>query len=130
MIARGRLSRMLLICTGFLVLVGGLVTLIEPRMLEPLGLRLDTPLAVNEIRARYGGVQTFVGVFLIVGAFAVRVRDAALMLLATLAFGLVIGRAVGIALDGWPGPLVGVFLAVEAVAAVAATGLLVARRSP
>ena len=42
MIARGRLSRLLLAVAGFGVLVLGLVTLMEPRVLEPMGFRFDT----------------------------------------------------------------------------------------
>ena len=130
MIARGRLSRIVLAAAGFGVLVLGLVTLMEPRVLEPLGLRFDTTLARNEIRARYGGMQTFAGLFLVVGAFAVKIRDSALLLLATLASGLVAGRAASLVADGWPGIMAGALMTVEALAAAFAVGLLVARRSP
>jgi len=130
MIARGRLSRLLLAVAGFWVLVLGLVTLMEPRVLEPMGFRFDTVLARNEVRARYGGAQTFVGLLLVMGAFTVKIRDAALMILATISFGLIAGRAASLVADGWPGLPVVVFMAVEGLAAALAVGLLVARRSP
>src|SRR5437660_9502991 len=116
MIARGRLSRFLLAAAGFGVLVLGLVTLMEPRVLEPMGFRFDTVLARNEVRARYGGMQTFLGLLLVVGAFTVKIRDSALLLLATMAFGLLAGRAASIVADGWPGPVVVVFMAAEGLA--------------
>jgi hypothetical protein len=64
------------------------------------------------------------------GAFAVKIRDSALLLLAVLASGLVAGRAASLVADGWPGPSVVALMAVEGLAAALAVGLLAARRSP
>jgi uncharacterized protein DUF4345 len=130
MIARGRLARWTLVGYGFLFLVVGIVMLMDPRLLQGLGFRLESPIAVSEVRATYGGMHLFVGLLLLVGAFAVRIRDAALLILATYTFGVVVGRVVGILMEGWPGPLVAVFLAPEALAALLATVLLLIRRSP
>ena len=128
MIPRSRIARLALVIAGFLFLVIGLVVLLDPRLIEGLGLRLDSPLAVSEVRATYGGMHVLVGVLLIVGAFAVRIRDAALLILATYTLGIVAGRIVGFATDGWPGPIVVLFLVPEALAAGVATTLLLFRR--
>ncbi|HET7343977.1 MAG TPA: DUF4345 family protein [Methylomirabilota bacterium] len=130
MIARGRLARWTLVLAGFLFLVVGILMLMDPRLLQGLGFRLESPIAVSEVRATYGGMHVFVGLLLLVGAFAVRIRDAALLILATYTVGVVVGRVVGFVVDGWPGPLVALFLAPEALAAVLATLLLIVRRSP
>ena len=130
MMARGRLARWTLVLAGFLFLVVGMLMLMDPRLLQGLGFRLESPIAVSEVRATYGGMHVFVGLLLLVGAFAVRIRDAALLILATYTLGVVVGRVVGFVVDGWPGPLVALFLAPEALAAVLATLLLIVRRSP
>jgi uncharacterized membrane protein HdeD (DUF308 family) len=128
MVPRSHIARWTLAVAGFVFLVIGIVILLDPHLLQGLGLRLESPLAVSEVRATYGGMHVLVGVLLIAGAFTARIRDAALLILATYTLGIVAGRIVGFVFDGWPGAIVVFFLVPEALAAIVATTLLMFRR--
>ncbi|MGH0035803.1 MAG: DUF4345 domain-containing protein [Myxococcota bacterium] len=81
----------------------GLFFLLYPSWVTLVDLELPTPAAASDVRALFGGLELGVGVFLVWAAFWPGWLRAGL-LAQLLAFGgLVLGRVLSFALDGWPG---------------------------
>jgi hypothetical protein len=93
---------------------------VRPELLGMLGVELARPAAVTEIRAFYGGLELGLALFFAVAS----TRDAwlapALFAQAASLGGIVLGRLVGMALDGGVEPLILLFAAVEATGAALA----------
>ena len=80
--------------------------------------------SLNEIRANYGGMHLFLGMFFLYGALANRFRDAALLVVAVFTGGLVLGRLASLMLDGSPNEAIWALLILEPVACLVAVLLL------
>jgi hypothetical protein len=111
--------RTLLVASGVLFLVMGIVMLWSPEtFLSKLGLLASTIDARNEARGGYGGMHLAFGIFAIAGAMKAHLRQPALWLVTLLSGGYVLGRVVGVVLEGIPSTIVLGLLAVEAAGAV------------
>lgn len=91
-----------------LVMLGlGCVGALRPALvLGPLGLDPSNASALNEMRARYGGVNLALAGWYAFGVWRPAFRAAALKLLAVHMAGLVTIRAVSLVIDGLPGEAV------------------------
>ena len=94
------MAQKILLIAGLAFLVFGVLFLAIPeRMMRLVEIPLDTPTAVTEIRAFYGGLEIGLGAFLIWCCIArERVRTGLWAAALTLA-GLAFGRSVGIAAE-------------------------------
>jgi hypothetical protein len=92
------------------------------------GLQLTSASALNEMRANYGGMHLFMGLFFLSGALLEQTRRSALLVVALFTGGLTLGRLVSLQQDGSPNPFVWAFLIVEAAACLFAVWLLITTR--
>lgn len=100
-----------------LVLIGiGLGGLVAPGLLlDPVGITLNRVGPLNEIRAGYGGMHLGVGLFILWMASRPSQRRTGLTLAVLFMGGLVLGRVLSLAIDGWPPRLLFSLLAGELV---------------
>lgn len=97
----------------------GLNTFANPlAAMSPLDLAVNSPRALNEIRANYGGLQIGIGLVLLWGVLRSEFRAQALLVQALLMGGLASGRLVHWATDGSPGEFNNLLLAVEVTVTV------------
>ncbi len=106
------------ITKAFLVLIGlaflnvAIQALLNPQaVMGNVGISLDNPSALNSIRAYYGGVNLFFGLFLAYSAF--RGQATGLILSILYSGGFVVGRLLSLSLDGQPNGFVTQWLFVE-----------------
>lgn len=115
-----------LIVNGLLFAVLGAITLFDlSTIVAYLGLG-DVNLSVNatnDLRANYGGLYTALGGLLIWSGCKPAWRATALLWLAVLFVGVVLGRVIDIAKYGMPDPQVVQFLVMEVVVILGALGL-------
>ncbi|MBV1876152.1 MAG: DUF4345 domain-containing protein [Pseudomonadales bacterium] len=75
----------------------GVACFFDPTITAKLvGYGLNNADSVIEVRAMYGGVQTILGVFMVLGACSAAYKEAALLFVALVYSGLVIGRLYGL----------------------------------
>ncbi|TAD97891.1 MAG: DUF4345 domain-containing protein [Bacteroidetes bacterium] len=91
-------------------------------VMDNVGVVLNNNSALSSIRAIYGGMHLFFGLFCVFGAF--KMQKEALILLVLYTFGFVVGRLVGIAIDGLPNEFVTTWLITETVSCIMASVLL------
>ena len=113
-----------LIGFGF-VAVGVFCLFLPLKGIEVFEIDLVATSAFNEIRASYGGMHVLLGIFFLLGAFAVHLRRAALLVATLLLGGLVIGRMSSFILDGSPNDMVRLMFVVECVGFAAGAALVV-----
>lgn len=119
-------GKVLLFIAGLVFVGVGAVNLVAPQAgMEPLGLKLVTVDSLNEIRANYGGMHLFLGVFLLAAVFKAMLRTPALFLLAFFTGGLVLGRVVSLLVDGVPGNMMWGFMLLETIAFLWASVLII-----
>lgn len=113
----------------FLVLMGlafanvGVQALVNPEgIMGFVDVELNNPSARNSIRAYYGAVNLFFGLFLILGSW--KLKKEALILVNLYCWGFVVGRVSSLALDGTPNDFVMNWLIIESVSGVIALLLL------
>ena len=95
--------RIFLFCEALIWLPYGLFLLFNPEYLIVAtedGLLVGNPTGLSELRAMYGGLQAAIGVFCLWAVAKPRVATACLLLLSFLATGLLLGRFLGVFLDG------------------------------
>lgn len=120
-----RAAQICLAVAALAFLTVGIGHLVAPlTMVEPVSIQLRGVNAFNEVRANYGGMHSLMGAFFLLGAFAAKFREAALVTLAVFTSGLVFGRMVSIAVDGAPGTFIWLLLVGELVIAITAWLLL------
>ena len=120
-----RATQICLAVAALVFLIVGIGHLVVPlTMVEPMNIQLRGINAFNEIRANYGGMHSLMGIFLLLGVFVPKLREAALVTLAIFTSGLVLGRMVSIAVDGVPGTVIWLMLVGELIGAVIAWLLL------
>jgi hypothetical protein len=116
-----KLARLSLSVMAMTFLGLGLMSLTAPKILTQLvEITMPTPVAVMEIRGVYGGLFLGVGAFFLLFAM----RDAwlrpGLVAQAGVMGGFVLGRTVGIVLDGAPSPFIAALLAGEVLMVIVA----------
>lgn len=81
-------------------LLGLLFLFVPKRLEEKLGLRYDSPAAITEIRAFYGGLELGLAVFLVYCIAQPAALRPGLWALVLVALGSALGRAFGLVMDG------------------------------
>lgn len=116
--------------TAFLALMGlafanvGLQALLAPQeIMGFVDVQLNNPSAMNSIRAYYGGVNLFFGLFLLLGSWKFKREGLILVILYTIGF--VVGRSFSLSVDGAANEFVQRWLMIEAVSLVIAILLYV-----
>lgn len=104
-----------LFVTGLIFALVGIYTLVDPvaALTVTLGLHLDGVNSYSQMRGTGGGVTAAIGAFLIYSASQPRLRLSALWAVCVVLGGLELGRIVSLALDGLPGKLIWIYMAVE-----------------
>lgn len=121
-------KKLFLLGTGLLFVTVGLSSLFNPQaVMSSIELHVAAISTLNEVRANYGGMHTFLGIFFLYSAFTQRLQSSALMLVVIFSSGLVVGRMTSLVLDGVPNAAIFTFLGIEVLGAVA--GLVLLRRS-
>jgi hypothetical protein len=116
-----KLARLSLSVMAATFLSLGLMSLIAPKNLTQLvELSMPTPVAVMEVRALYGGLFFGIGAFFLVFARRDEWFRPGLVAQAGVMGGFVLGRTLGILLDGAPSPFIAALLAGEVVMVVVA----------
>lgn len=106
---------------ALLFVVIGAAHLVDPAgTIAPTGIEVAAVASFNEVRANYGGMHLMLGLYFLAGALSAPQRAPALLVLALFCIGLVLGRSVSMALDGYPGHLMTAFLLLEAAGAALA----------
>lgn len=124
---RGQVRARAVVALSGAVFAGtGLLFLLEPATVEWVDLPVSTATARNDVRAVFGGLEMGLGAFLLLAAFWPGWLRAGLAAQLAAFGGLVAGRVVSLALDGWPGLLSAGLLAAELVGV--GLGLLAALR--
>lgn len=118
------------VITGFLIFVGlafinvAVQAIANPQaVFDNVNVTLGNVSALNSVRANYGFVNLFLGVFMVYGAF--KMKREALLITSLFCWGFVVGRLYSIAIDGAPNAFVTQWLATELVLGIIATVLLV-----
>lgn len=113
----------------FLILMGlafmnvGIQALLNPEgIMSFVDVELNNASAKNSIRAYYGAVNLFFGLFLVIGSW--KLKKEALILVNLYCWGFVVGRVFSLALDGSPNEFVMNWLIIESVSGVIAVLLL------
>ena len=95
------ISHILLFIFGGIFCLVGLNALFAPADLtEPIGITLNTPGAFNEIRANYGGMHLFFGLFFVICSFRLQTLKIGFGLVALYLGGLLFGRITSLLIDG------------------------------
>ncbi|MBT4499470.1 MAG: DUF4345 family protein [Gemmatimonadetes bacterium] len=124
------LARVITALNGMTFGLTGIAFLVAPTVLAAtVDLRLDTPVALNEIRAFYGGMEVGLGTFLLYVAVRGVWLVPALTLQVLIVGGTIFGRLFGIVLEGAPGSPVYSLLAIETVMLLAPLVVLARLRS-
>lgn len=120
-------SRIFLGLLGAATLQIAVQALLDPQMvMNNVSVDLGNNLtARNSLRAVYGGVNLFLGVFWVLTAFWGRFREAGLLLSVLYTGGFAFGRVVSVLSDGAPGAFAQQWLVVELVFCALGTLLLV-----
>ncbi len=109
-----RLAQAFLVLCALVFFAIGANTFANPlAAMSPLDLAINSPRALNEIRANYGGLQIGIGLVLIWGAVSRGFRSQALLVQTLLMGGLAFGRLVHWLQDGNPGEFNNLLLGVE-----------------
>jgi hypothetical protein len=98
--------------------VGGFNLFFPVAGIAAFEIQIATASALNEVRANYGGMHFAMGLLFVSGALVGRLRVPALLVAALFTGGLVLGRSLSLALDGWPNPFLWAFFALEALGCV------------
>ena len=94
------LTKVILGINGVAFLGFGLACFFDPTITANLvGYELSRTDAWIEVRAMYGGIQTIIGIYMLLGLVVERYREPALVFLILAYSGLAIGRWYGLAVD-------------------------------
>ncbi len=118
------------VITGFLIFVGlafinvAVQAIANPQaVFDNVNVTLGNVSALNSVRANYGFVNLFLGLFMVYGAF--KMKREALLITALFCWGFVVGRLYSIAIEGAPNAFVSQWLVTELVLGIAAGVLLI-----
>lgn len=113
--------RAVLVLTGIAFLGFGLVFMLNPvGTIERVGIRVDLPQSIIEIRAMYGGLELGLGTFFLVASARERWIRAGLGAAMLSLGGLAIGRAVGMLAAGEADSLMLLLMVLETTGAILA----------
>lgn len=119
-----RISLFFLLLMGLAFANVGVQALSNPQsVMDNVSIVLNNSSASSSIRAIYGGMHLVFGLFCFFGAF--KMRREALGLVFLYCSGFIIGRLIGIGIDGSPNSFVMTWLATEIVSGVIALRLFV-----
>ncbi len=94
----------------------GFAALLQPRkLLDPLGIRITGSVAVNEVRAVYGGLPLVFAALLAGVATGVRADPGNVLAVAIASLGMAAGRVISAVVDRSLGRFPAIFLVLEAV---------------
>ncbi len=117
------ITKTFLILTGLAFLNIAVQAIINPQsVMDFVNVELGNISARNSIRAFYGGVNLFFGLFLIYGAF--KMQKEALVLTVLYGGGFVFGRIYSILLEGNPSSFIWTWLCIESVLTIISLALL------
>jgi hypothetical protein len=104
-----------LFVTGLIFVLVGFFSLVDPvaALTPTLGVHLEGVNSFSQMRGTAGGVTAAIGAFLIYSASQPRLRYSALWTASVVLGGLEVGRLTSLVLDGVPGKLVLIYMAVE-----------------
>lgn len=104
-----------LFVTGLIFALVGFYTLVDPvaALTATLGVHLEGINSYNQMRGTAGGVTAAIGAFLIYSASQPKLRLSALRMVCVVLGGLELGRIASIVIDGAPGKLIWIYMAVE-----------------
>ncbi len=115
--------------TAWLILMGlayanvGVQALLNPEgIMSFVDVKLENPSAMSSIRAYYGAVNLFFGLFLAIVSFNLKKEGLILVVLYTMGF--VVGRSFSLAVDGMPNEFVTNWLFTEAFSGAVSIWLL------
>lgn len=98
---RTQFPHILLLTAGGIFAAYGLACLLNPDLVaRAAGLALIESSAVIEVQATYGGLQTMIGVVLVVFSIRREYQLQGLLLMIALIGGLAVGRSIGVAMHG------------------------------
>lgn len=125
------LARIITALNGATFGLTGVAFLVDPAgMAAAVDMAPDGPVAVNEIRAFYGGLEVGLGGLLLWAALRRTWLGPALVLQLAVVGGIVAGRLLGFAVEGLPGDPVPALLAIELVMGLTAALAYVRLRKP
>jgi hypothetical protein len=107
--------RVVVAASGLVFLGIGVLFLLHPTTVALVGLPVKSAKAASDVRAVFGGLELGLGVFLVWAAAWPAWIRAGLAAQVTTFGGLVTGRIMGLAFEGWPGLLSLGLFAAEAV---------------
>lgn len=100
------LGALILLFEGGRALIDPIATVAAPHNIE-----VGSPAALNFLRAGSGGITVTAGALMALALWVPKLKFTALVVVCCLMGGLVLGRAVSMIMDGWPGRrLVGALL--------------------
>jgi hypothetical protein len=118
------------VITGFLIFVGlafinvAVQAIANPQaVFDNVNVTLGNVSALNSVRANYGFVNLFLGLFMVYGAF--KMKREALLITSLFCWGFVVGRVYSIAIEGAPNAFVSQWLVTELILGILAVILLV-----
>ncbi len=114
---------------GLVMVVTGVRGLFFPQSLfTPLGVMLGAAPAMNEIRAMYGGAHLLLGLLLMAAVFRHELRLTGLWVMLLWAGGLLLGRILSFALDGFTDNFLILQFVISEIIAIAIAGRALWRR--
>jgi hypothetical protein len=123
-------TRLFLVASAAVWLPYGLFCLAQPEFLRgAAGVATESPTALTEIRAMYGGLQAALGLLALAGLLDARREGTALAVLGALCGGLFTARVIGVLVDGGVSSYTAFALVFEGGSTLAATLLLRSRAS-
>lgn len=117
-------AKVFLVINGLVFLALGARGIWDPvAHLALVEFQLNTPTAMAEARAMYGGASITMGLLFLTGAFSRAWLKPSLMVVAVFLGGLAIGRLAGVMADGANAPIILQFLGIEVLGTVLALWL-------
>lgn len=95
-----KVAKVYLLLNAIMWLPYGIACFFNPAMLTDLtGITMTSSIAITEIRAMYGGVQTAIGILCLIGFLKASMMRPALATLAFVLAGLAVSRSIGLLID-------------------------------
>ena len=111
------MAKALIWATGLFFIIYGAAFMFAPLAMTTFvtGGAPDTPSAVMDLRATYGGMTMAVGAIMLILGTRATTQSLALLVIALVLLAMAAGRVLGMFLDGEPNTMMYIYLAVEIV---------------